>query len=54
VHVQRDAAHAKVWLRPVALASSHAFSPREVRRLVAITERHRDEFEEAWHEFFGA
>jgi hypothetical protein len=54
VHVRRDAARAKFWLRPVALASPCAFSGREIRRLQVLVERHRDDFEEAWHEFFGA
>ena len=54
VHVRRDAVHAKFWLHPVALASPGDFSPREIRRLQALVERHGDELEDAWHEFFRA
>ena len=52
VHVQRDGALAKFWLRPIALASSSGFSGRELRRLEALIADRRPEFEAAWHEFF--
>ncbi|NNL66912.1 MAG: DUF4160 domain-containing protein [Myxococcales bacterium] len=53
VHVPRDRRVAKVWLRPVALASPGGFSPRELRRIIRIVDSRRDSFEEAWHEFFA-
>jgi hypothetical protein len=53
VHIQRDRALAKFWLRPPALASAGGFSGRELRRLHALVEANRDRFEEAWHEFFA-
>jgi hypothetical protein len=53
VHVQRGRGAAKFWLNPVALASSRALPAHELRRLVALIEYHHDEFEDAWHEFFG-
>ena len=54
IHVQRDRALAKFWLRPVALASSSGLAARELRRIQELVEQHRDEFERAWHEFFAA
>ncbi|MBW2724647.1 MAG: DUF4160 domain-containing protein, partial [Deltaproteobacteria bacterium] len=44
----------KFWLRPIALASSTGFAGHELRRLEAMLEYHRNDFEEAWNEFFGA
>jgi hypothetical protein len=54
VHVQRDRCLAKFWLRPVALTSASGFAGRELGRLHGLVEEHRDQFEEAWHEFFAA
>ncbi len=54
IHVQRDRALAKFWLRPVALASSSGLPARELRRIQGLVEQHCDEFERAWHEFFAA
>jgi hypothetical protein len=36
VHVDRDKASCKVWLAPVALASSLGFSARELREIVRL------------------
>ena len=54
IHVQRDRSLAKFWLRPLALASARGFSGRELGRLHALVEENREQFEEAWHEFFAA
>jgi hypothetical protein len=54
IHVQRDAALAKLWLAPVALASSSGFSDRELHRIRRLVADNRTEFEEAWHDFFHA
>ena len=44
---------AKFWLTPgVTLAHAVGFSPVELRRLQTITQEHRQEFLEAWNEFF--
>jgi hypothetical protein len=53
VHVRRDDAEAKFWLRPVALAWSRGFSARDlsdVRRTIVVRER---QIIEAWHEHCG-
>lgn len=54
VHVQRERSLAKFWLRPVALASASGFAAHEIRGLHRRVEMNRDDFEEAWHEFFDA
>jgi hypothetical protein len=54
VHVQRDHALAKVWLAPVALASSSGFSARELHRIERLVAQRQAEFLEAWREFFHA
>ena len=53
VHVRRDDAEAKFWLRPVALAWNRGFSARElsdIRRTIVVRER---QIIEAWHEHCG-
>jgi hypothetical protein len=54
IHVQRERGLAKFWLRPVALAFAVGFAAHDVRRLHRLVEMNRDDFEEAWHEFFDA
>ena len=41
VHVEGNDGEAKVWLRPVYLADSVGYSPREIHRIRAIVDRHR-------------
>jgi hypothetical protein len=53
VHVERADAVAKFWLDPVSLASFSRFRAHELRRLSKIVSEHRQEFLEAWHEYFG-
>ena len=52
VHVEEAGAVAKFWLEPVSLASSSRFRAHSLRRLERLVAEHRDEFLEAWHEFF--
>jgi hypothetical protein len=54
MHVQRDRALAKFWLTPVMLASNSGFPAHELRRIEQIVNDRREQFLEAWHEFFGA
>lgn len=53
VHIDRDAFSAKFWLVPVALACNLGYSPRELRKLEALTHEHKKQLLEAWHEYFG-
>jgi hypothetical protein len=53
VHVQRESALAKFWLKPVALAAASGFGAHELRRIAVIVEENRQIWLEAWNEFFG-
>ncbi|HVT60811.1 MAG TPA: DUF4160 domain-containing protein [Thermoanaerobaculia bacterium] len=53
VHVQQESKVAKFWLSPVALAAAGGFSATELRTLTSLVEEHRNQFVEAWNEFFG-
>ena len=52
IHVEHSGAVAKFWLEPVALASSSRLRGRDLRRLERLVAEHRDEFLEAWRDFF--
>ena len=52
IHVEEAGAVAKFWLERVSLASSSRFRAHDLRRLERLVAEHRDEFLEAWHEFF--
>lgn len=52
VHIQRDSALAKFWLKPVMLASSTRFSAKEIREIQKQVEKHQHKFMEAWNEYF--
>ncbi len=54
IHVEQAGAVAKFWLEPVSLPSSTRFRGDELRRLERLVVEHRDEFLEAWHEFFNS
>ena len=53
VHVDRDEASAKFWLRPVALARNLGFNPRELRAVERLVLENQDTFLRAWNEYFG-
>jgi hypothetical protein len=53
VHVDRDKASCKVWLVPVALSSSLAFSARELREIERLVSLNRAILLKAWEEFHG-
>ena len=52
IHVERDDKMAKYWLEPVAYASSHGFSVRELNRIERLVVENRDDFVKAWNEHF--
>ncbi len=54
VHVERDVGTCKFWLRPLTLASSHAFSPKELNRIRGVIQANLALIEEAWDEHCGA
>ncbi len=54
IHIQRDRMLAKFWLKPIALASSTRFSPKELRKLEALVEENKEQLIEAWNEYFSS
>lgn len=53
VHIERDEAHAKLWLQPVRLQESSGFRPAELRRIARLVEDNVASILGAWHEYFG-
>ena len=53
VHVEREAKRAKFWVELVEVESNAGFSARELARVRAIVEEHREELLRAWHDFFS-
>jgi hypothetical protein len=53
VHIDRDDLSAKFWLNPVELARNFGFNEREIRKLKSLVTEHKQEFLEAWYEYFG-
>lgn len=54
IHIQRDRKLAKFWLNPVALAGSTRFSPKELRELESLVAENKEQFLEAWNEYFSS
>lgn len=52
VHIQRDAAEAKLWLDPIRMERSSGFRPSELRHIRSMIVIHRQQLLEAWNEFF--
>ena len=52
VHAQRERRLAKFWLEPVALAGTSGFTGQELRKIEKLVVANRDQFVEAWHEYF--
>jgi len=52
IHVERAGGLAKLWLDRVSLASSGRLRGHELRRPERLVLEHREEFLEAWHDFF--
>jgi Domain of unknown function (DUF4160) len=54
IHIDRDDSTAKFWLKPVSLASSIGFSPKELQKLEVLVQENQAEFLEAWDGYFGS
>jgi hypothetical protein len=52
VHVEHENCVAKVWLNPLRLAHSGDFGRAEIRHIEKIVAAHREQFLEAWNDFF--
>jgi len=53
IHVHREKMLAKFWLRPVGIARSTGFSPRELRSIQSIVIANHQNLMEAWDDFFA-
>lgn len=53
IHVESGDNYAKLWLKPVVLASSFGYNSGEITRLRKIIEQYEPLFWEKWHEYFA-
>ncbi|MCC0035218.1 MAG: DUF4160 domain-containing protein [Hoeflea sp.] len=53
IHVVKDGKSLKVWLKSLAVARNVGYNDREIERILAVISEHRNEWMEAWNEFFG-
>ena len=53
VHVTAAGDQAKFWLEPVSLAAARGFSQRDLRTIERLVTEHREDFLEAWHDYFN-
>jgi Domain of unknown function (DUF4160) len=54
VHVGRAEGKAKLWLNPVALASSRGFNQRELAAILLLVRANASEFLRQWNGYFRA
>jgi hypothetical protein len=53
IHIEQAGAIAKFWLSVVSLASSSGFRAADLRRLEQQVQAHREQFLDAWHDYFA-
>jgi hypothetical protein len=53
VHIVKDGKSLKVWLRSLEIARNRGYTEAEIARLLAIVVERRDEWTDAWNDFFG-
>ena len=53
IHIQRENRLAKFWLKPVTLASSTRFPPKELRKLTLLVNENKETLTKAWNEYFS-
>lgn len=53
VHVERDGATCKFWLKPLSLAANQGFAPREINRIRSIIQTDLEVMTNAWSEHCG-
>jgi hypothetical protein len=55
VHISSPDGEAKFWLEPIIALAGHSGLPaRELKRMQAVVEEHRDEIVQSWQAHFGA
>ena len=52
IHASGHGGVAKVWLTPIEFAEHQGFKTSNLKRILEVANEHRDEFLEAWDEFF--
>lgn len=52
MHVSRDDKEVKIWLETLEVAFNRKFSQKEIRDIIRIIERRRQEIEDKWNDFF--
>ena len=52
IHASGHGGVAKVWLNEFGFAEHQGFKASDLRRILEVASEHRDEFLEAWDEFF--
>ncbi|PIV26774.1 MAG: hypothetical protein COS37_04675 [Anaerolineae bacterium CG03_land_8_20_14_0_80_58_20] len=53
VHVKVGGDQAKFWLDVIGLASNYGFRAHELNEIEKIVREYREEFLEAWYEYFS-
>ena len=53
IHVDREKATAKFWIKPVRVARNQGFGTRELQELQRIVKERQFELLKAWHGYFG-
>ncbi len=53
IHIERDEAVAKFWLKPVRLARSAGMTATELRRVEKLVWENSSALLESWNEHFG-
>jgi len=53
VHIEAGGKEAKIWLQNLRFAHSYGFKPSELPEIARITAEHKEQFEEAWNEYFS-
>jgi hypothetical protein len=54
IHAAGHGGVAKVWLEPIKVAEHQGFKASDLKRILEVVSEYKDEFMEAWHEFFRA
>lgn len=53
IHIDRDRASAKFWLKPVNLAKNLGFSTKELRTVQQLVQNNQSLLLESWYGYFG-
>ena len=52
IHAAGQGGKAKVWLGSLEFAEHQGFKASDLKRILEVATHHKDEFLEAWNEFF--